>query len=680
MSKSEHNDRGREEANDRNGLFGDETPTLFSLRPKTSHPAELGSPIGDNLHELTDKQITKLLQLKFHNSPILLIRQLSEDLSAKESELILLRKEKFQREQELYRLCTEYGNLSRMEIDKKLNALRIEGNVQKVVSELIDTAINDLAQRPNPPPETHQVERRTRHLRRSDSPKVPSIMVGDLLKPYETDSERIDKRSSHWYRWLSPSEDTLPSESSANLDNRYRSPSLSNSREMKPRRAPVELESMVLEKDRIVASPDLNIDSHGFYNDTSVARPPLRTPDLAKSTELTFAEATISTFKNSKSIDALKHLGELHDAKSEEHVRRWDTFMRDINRGIAQQQGGGHETFGMKAMNMRRQDPGLAKFFISSEEERNEQSRQFKTLRRLVSGGGIPRKYRNELWFELSGAKNKEVPGEYTRLVGVSRSSKDPQLQTQIDQINLDLHRTLPSNMYFNDMATSQPGPHFYKLQSILYAFVAYKPHVGYSQGMNKIVGNLLLGVSEGNHNGSRRLTEEDVFWIFVSFTEDCLPRYGDLDYFHRDSLAHIQQDVEIVQLRYFPKYVPTLHRHLQDLGVEVLVILLGWWVGVFTDNFASVELWFKLLDSILITENVDVKFVSISLSFFKLHEKTLLELTNAEDIYKLMSNLRLAQFNQTNMRFNDLIAANNDFERAMSASELAGFRQGLGK
>jgi len=685
MSKPDHHDEtdGRE----RNGLFGLQTSLPFPLNEKRVSLADSSDqPIGDNLHELSDKQISKLLQLKFHSNPMLLIRQLSKDLSTKESELILLRKEKFQREHELYRLCTEYGNLSRMEIDKRLNALKIEDDVHKVVSELIETAINDVPrplrskQRKSKSPTQSREISKNGNISRNDSrersytePRAANAARLELsTSKLELLADKNDRRLGHWYNWLNRSEEALSSGSSTSL-NRFRALSANGFRKDSGK-VPVELESMGFDSDTMLPSPDPNIDRHGFYNDTSMTKPPPRTPEIAKDSDLTFAEATISTFEISKSISTLKQLGELHDAKNEEHVRRWDVFMREIKKDGIRNNQDEQEIFGVKALNLKKHD-GLSKFFGSGEEEKNEESRQFKSLHRLINSGGIPPKYRNELWFEVSGAKNKEVHGEYDRLLDIARTSTDSEIQAHVEQINLDLHRTLPSNKYFNDMATSQPGPHFYKLQNILYAFVAFKPEVGYSQGMNKIVGNMLLGVSEGNTMGTRRLSEEDVFWIFVSFTEDCLPKYNQLDYFHKDSLAFILRDCGIVQKAYFPRYLGELHHHFEKLGVDVQVILLGWWLGAFTDNFASVELWFKFLDSVLITECVEVKFVSYSLSFFKLFEKTLMEHERPEDIYKLMYNLKLSQVNQTNIRFQDLIQINNEFEKSMSGGELEALR-----
>lgn len=57
-------------------------------------------------------------------------------------------------------------------------------------------------------------------------------------------------------------------------------------------------------------------------------------------------------------------------------------------------------------------------------------------------------------------------------------------------------------------------------IRNVLTTFVKRNPTIGYCQGMNFIVGNLL-----------RYLNEEQTFWVFVSMTESILPidYYSDL-------------------------------------------------------------------------------------------------------------------------------------------------------
>jgi len=79
------------------------------------------------------------------------------------------------------------------------------------------------------------------------------------------------------------------------------------------------------------------------------------------------------------------------------------------------------------------------------------------------------------------------------------------------NQIDLDLRRTFPNeNQNFVEKYIDS-------LKNVLYTFVKRNPTIGYCQGMNFIVGNLL-----------KILSEEESFWVFVSITENILP----IDYY----------------------------------------------------------------------------------------------------------------------------------------------------
>lgn len=680
----------------RAGLFAEDASNSTALVPGKSQErsgAEAGSsPLGDGLHDLSDKQLTKLIALKFHSDPLLLIRQLSKDLVAKEGELVLLRKEKFQREQELVRLCTEYANLSTLEIDQRLNALVIEPDVGKVLTDMIGSAVSEdprseFVPRQSRPPRT--IGARAKRERRKTE--------GSAFAP-ETPESTAVKKPLHWLDWLNPSDELLHA---PGVNNRIR---MLRSHGAPPVRDPVELESMGFLEEVTEAPPDSSTDKYGFYNELrGTMFPPssngskshlqspenepkssgpetpnsnhTTTPDRTKSPDATaLAEATVSNSSSvpitgaismgriSDSIDRLKHLSEQHDAQNETLLRKWDSFMRDVSKESSKRtQQESYEMFGVKALNLKGPDTVLGKIF--GEDERSDDSRPYRTLQRLVCESGIPIKHRNRMWFELSGAKNKEVPGEYQRLVELSHQTQDPAVLAHIDQINLDLHRTLPSNRFFNDMARNQPGPHFYRLQNILYAYAVYKPDVGYSQGMNKVVGNILLGVNEGN-SGAVKLTEEDEFWIFVSLTEDVLPSYGDLNYFHQGTVPFVERDTRIVATEYMPQFLPHLHQHFTRLGVDAQVPLLGWWLGVFTDKLVSVGMWFHMFDGLLICEHSGVKMVSYSLAIFKVCEEALLAMASADAVYGAMSGLRHSK------RFYEIVAVSVDFERHIAPSD----------
>ena len=59
-----------------------------------------------------------------------MIQQLSLDLTEKETELVVLRQEKFRREQKLYKLLQKIRNLSTIEIDQELN--QVDDKLNKI--------------------------------------------------------------------------------------------------------------------------------------------------------------------------------------------------------------------------------------------------------------------------------------------------------------------------------------------------------------------------------------------------------------------------------------------------------------------------------------------------------------------------------------------------------------------
>ena len=85
--------------------------------------------------------------------------------------------------------------------------------------------------------------------------------------------------------------------------------------------------------------------------------------------------------------------------------------------------------------------------------------------------------------------------------------------QLFVFQINLDIPRTFPSNIFFkgNDpKSLEQP------LFNVLLAFAQSNPQTGYCQGLNYVAGLLLLVTRN----------EDTSFWLLKTLIEDILPDY----------------------------------------------------------------------------------------------------------------------------------------------------------
>ena len=117
------------------------------------------------------------------------------------------------------------------------------------------------------------------------------------------------------------------------------------------------------------------------------------------------------------------------------------------------------------------------------------------------------------------------------------------------NQIELDLRRTFP-----NDKAETIEK-FICPLRNVLYTFVKRNPTIGYCQGMNFIVGNLL-----------KTMDERESFWVFVSITENILP----IDYYS-DMLGILvdQKVFELILSERFPKLVA----HMQSCNYQLDLI-----------------------------------------------------------------------------------------------------------
>ncbi|KAM9890475.1 hypothetical protein OXX79_011399 [Metschnikowia pulcherrima] len=709
--------------------------------------------VGDHAHDLSDKQIQKLVSVKFENNPILLIRQLSRDLAEKEAELILLRQKSAQREHELIRLCTDYGGLSKLEIDQKLACLKKSKDPNEVLSGMMESAIVGDTDRQTKNGEISNLGNRGSHdasgsendthhnpLNRKlhtlqtlpASSSVSIISSGQSAQrvadpaSYKLDQDKFFKEikalkdlkneekeqesrgtkegrtessgseNNKWLHWLRPV-DTRPS---------LKSP---EPRKNSQNGDPVELSRLNTDipQGEISIASDPQTDKFGFYHNMrgqaklteteilvdsvsskddlegdSLSQGSSRSSGVSKFEVLGFAsydsvpqQPNVSDTQLDKSMETLKRLGQQHDAKNQQLLAHWDDFMARANRRRSSSHSeteGENEKFGFKAHKLR---SNKSSFWLSNRTRNsgNSESSLFRELRSLSNEEGIPPKYRNHMWYELSGAHNIHVPGEYSRLLSLCDESSDPRIESNIEQINLDLHRTLSSNKLFFDISEAKPGPHFYKLRNILYAYIAYNRDVGYSQGMNRIAGNIILGSSDGSRNGSLRLAEEDVFWIFVGVIEDLLPKYGHVLYYDQRALPFIQRDVSITVNHFLPKIMPDLHHHFAKLNVEPAIVVLGWWLGLFTETAKSLELWFSLLDGLMLANDPCVKLITYSLAVMKFSEQSLMALETADKIYLHFQKLKNGT--SSNIRISDFASACELIEAHIGASALASLR-----
>ncbi|KAG0218277.1 hypothetical protein BGX33_007955 [Mortierella sp. NVP41] len=358
---------------------------------------------------------------------------------------------------------------------------------------------------------------------------------------------------------------------------------------------------------------------------TSVTSPILSTGTRPTSTlsPPTSSSATVTAL--------LSQIKVLHDNVQMTQKEKWDAFLRKRRRRV-------HlgETNGGALANMSSTNLGSPLIFGNlmlslEEQEQDEDDRMYWTsvciigmatigqgsdweeLRDLVRGG-IPVMYRNKIWQEASGAYDMRQPGYYRELL-----SRQPPEECQCwGDIELDLHRTFPTNVLF-----SHGGQGIERLKNILLAYSLHNPLVGYCQGMNLLAGTLLL-----TNN-----TEEESFWILVSMLGRRMPE----DYFTQQLLSP-QADQRVLK-ELVQEIMPRLSLHFQEMHVDLTAVTFSWFLTLFTDCL-PVETLLRVWD-VFFVEGMMVVF-KIAVAILWMNEKEILKCRNGAAVYCYMKQMTL--------------------------------------
>lgn len=149
-----------------------------------------------------------------------------------------------------------------------------------------------------------------------------------------------------------------------------------------------------------------------------------------------------------------------------------------------------------------------------------------------------------------------EHPGYYIQLL--TEVSKYPDLFfTCIDK---DIPRTMPDD-----------HPLQLSLKNVLYAYAIRNPSLLYCQGMNYIVGFLLIN----------KFNEEEAFWFMVQLVQDTVMP----DYFK--DLSTISVTVQVFE-DIMTEVFPQLAAEMQEVGMESGIFLVGWYICLFTKGFIN--------------------------------------------------------------------------------------------
>jgi len=140
---------------------------------------------------------------------------------------------------------------------------------------------------------------------------------------------------------------------------------------------------------------------------------------------------------------------------------------------------------------------------------------------------GIPEELRPQIWEFLAQTNSlkQKYPSKYYEKLKNTPSSHD-------SIINKDIGRTFPKDSFFRDANYNAEGLLF----NILRAYSNHDSEIGYTQGMNYVVGKLLIILNPENFYSSdleyfenyEEEFEEKIFWIFlhIAETKNCRQLY----------------------------------------------------------------------------------------------------------------------------------------------------------
>ena len=172
-------------------------------------------------------------------------------------------------------------------------------------------------------------------------------------------------------------------------------------------------------------------------------------------------------------------------------------------------------------------------------------SKQISLIKELLISK-LPTEKRRDFWFILSGAKREMLnnPGYYSSIIkNFPNGTQSPGEAS----LKLDITRTFPYLDFYKKEENRK------KLERILKAFVRRNATIGYSQGLNFIVGRLLMVLED----------EEKTFWVFTQIIEDYLPG----DFFLL--FAGVRKDMKIIEklmkkeLKFFDENINTCMSNL---------------------------------------------------------------------------------------------------------------------
>ena len=224
-------------------------------------------------------------------------------------------------------------------------------------------------------------------------------------------------------------------------------------------------------------------------------------------------------------------------------------------------------------------------------------------------GKGAPTRYRWLGWKIQANIRHFIIPGKYDEY------KTKGCLPRCLNEIEKDIGRTFPEHPLFSIDKNGFIGQE--ALKNVLKAYACYNSNVGYCQGMNFIVGFLLI---------ISGLREEETFWMFVALanykiTSDPLSLPG-IDGFYIEYFPLLKVLIAIFDMQFHEK-IPELKEHFDNTGFDPVLWLHKWFQTLFLYSY-PLAFCIRIWDAIF--SNGISFIIPFSLTMLRLLEKSLLE------------------------------------------------------
>ncbi|XP_055542341.1 growth hormone-regulated TBC protein 1-A [Wyeomyia smithii] len=204
-------------------------------------------------------------------------------------------------------------------------------------------------------------------------------------------------------------------------------------------------------------------------------------------------------------------------------------------------------------------------------------------LKRFVRKG-VPGPLREEVWMKSSGAykMQQKEPALYQTLL---RYEFDQEIS---DQIKIDLPRTFPDNIHFEQYKLG--------LYNVLITYAHHNKMVGYCQGLNYIAGLILIVTKN----------EESTFWLLKVLVENVVPLY------HTKKMDNLITDIDVLS-ELVKSRAPDVHKHIENLGLPWPVIATKWLICLYAEVVPT-ETALRIWDCVFLEGNKILLRVGISI------------------------------------------------------------------